>query len=98
MVRLFFILFNLFFWAGYLKNNVDENKSCVPAIIYNGRDTATDGCGWMVIIDETYYMTKSVPGEFQIDSMAVCIQYENIDSLHCGFRGKKPTIRILEIE
>lgn len=76
----------------------DVEKACIDAIIIWAGAPAVDGCGWLIEINDIDFKAESVPDSFQIDSLAVCIAYEPIDSIQCGFVSYYPGIRILEIE
>ena len=77
--------------------NIDEEKPCEIATVEWGGNPAVDGCGWMIKIENESYLPESLAEEFQEDNLEICITYESIDSLYCGF-AKMAAIRINEIE
>lgn len=68
-------------------------------IIYTG-PVATDGCDWVVNIDNKDYHPDNLGNEFKQNEMSVKICYElTADKFNCGFTGAgMPVIKVIAVK
>lgn len=79
---------------------VDKNIYKNPTIIFTG-PVATDGCGWLIKIDDTHtYNPDVLNAAFQQDQLMVKISYElTSDKFICGKAGLQiPVIHVNDIK
>jgi hypothetical protein len=72
---------------------MDTNMYKNATIVYEG-PVASDGCGWLVKIDDTHtYHPDVLDITFQQDQLAVKIAYElTSDKFICGIAGLQITV------
>jgi hypothetical protein len=101
----FFLILIIFFGFSCSKDKScekcqDENTYKNATIIYQG-PVETDGCGWLVQIDDTHtYHPDVLDVAFQQDQLHVKIAYElTADKFICGIAGLQiPVIHVSDIK
>ena len=79
----FFLLFLLLFQFSSCES---EDYKHEGVIIWGG-DSATDGCGWLINVNDSTYSPINLSSEFKIDSLNVLFDYQKLESRnHCGWR------------
>ena len=82
------------------ENCVDNNSYKNATIVYGG-PVATDGCGWLIKIDDTHtYQPDVLNAVFLRDQLPVKIMYElTSDKFICGISGLQiPIIHVIDIK
>ncbi len=55
-------------------------------IVWAG-EPASDGCGWLVNIDDSTYSPINLASSSQIDSLIIFLNFDKLDTRnHCGWR------------
>ncbi len=76
-----------------------ENSQWKEAIVKNDGSPSVDGCGWVVIVQDTLYEPKTlIDSIFRFDSLEILLKY-NLTGNH-GFNcwGQLPQIDIKDIK
>ncbi|WP_173090280.1 hypothetical protein [Pedobacter foliorum] len=78
------------------------NDKFTEAVILDGGPIATEQCGWIIKVNDSYYSAINLPKEFEHDKMHVFINYTLLDEdFICGnattYRSYKK-IKITEVK
>lgn len=100
-----FLILMVFFATSCAKeksceNCLDNNTYKNATIVYEG-PVATDGCGWLVKLDDTHiYQPDVLNTVFQHDQLSITIAFELTSAkFTCGISGLQiPIIHVLEIK
>lgn len=66
-------------------------------IVYE--NPATDGCGWLVQINNKPYFPVNLADEYKIDKLKVSVDYQLLDSKYTCWPGRLiPEIKIVSIK
>jgi hypothetical protein len=67
----------------------ENNNDVKTKVIWTG-PVETDGCGWTLLIDNTYYHPETLSEEFQQDQLNVIVSYQLTKGLFiCGFAANR---------
>jgi hypothetical protein len=73
------ILFLLNFFACKKENTITSDAT----ITYGGYEP-TDGCGWLINIDNAQYKSENLPDTYKTDGLKVNIKYTVLDSKYAA--------------
>ena len=81
--------------AGCEKENEPDVQNVNGLVLYYG-DTAADGCGWIIKMNNVEYSPINLDSKFQEDSLEVILDYDTLTSTwNCGWR--KPGYQQIQI-
>ena len=84
--------------AGCEKNTEKLDTRKAEAII-DYANPATDGCGWLVLINNKPYFPVNLADEYKIDKLKVSVDYQLLDSKYTCWPGTLiPEIKIITIK
>ncbi|GAA4909019.1 hypothetical protein [Mucilaginibacter defluvii] len=63
----------------------DKNEKQAEGIVLNTGSPAADGCGWLILMNNTMYSPDNLPASFMQDSLRVKVRYNNLSTrFSCG--------------
>jgi hypothetical protein len=65
----------------------DESSFDYEGIVIWAGEPASDGCGWLININDSTYSPINLGSSYQIDSLNIFLSFNKLDTRnHCGWR------------
>ncbi|MCD8740063.1 hypothetical protein LT679_05570 [Mucilaginibacter roseus] len=86
--------------SAFMACKKDKNEKLAEGIVLNTGSPAADGCGWLILMNNTMYSPDNLPASFMQDSLRVKVNYNNLSTrFSCGMVATNgfPQIHITNI-
>ena len=81
------------------EKNTEKPDTRKAEAIIDYANPATDGCGWLVLINNKPYFPVNLADEYKIDKLKVSVDYQLLDSKYTCWPGTLiPEIKIITIK